>query len=230
MPRRPPLAVLAAAAVAVLSCGPPDVPNLDSPGTTIVCLGDSITAGVGAGRGEAFPARLEEALGVPVVAAGVPGDTTAAGLARLERALAADPWLVVVELGGNDLLRRVPEETTEANLRAIVEGVLAAGAVPMLIEVEGPFGSRYDDLFERVGGDYGVPVVEDVLGRVLRDRRLKSDAIHPNGAGHAEIAAVLVREIEPLLEARRRLGLHALPAAAAGAAALPRAAAAGGNV
>jgi len=200
--RLPAPAALATVAL-VAACGLPDVPNLDSPGTTIVCLGDSITAGVGAGPGEAYPARLEEALGVPVVAAGVPGDTTAAGLARLEEALAADPWLVVVVLGGNDLLRRVPLETTEANLRAIVEGVLAAGAVPMLVEVEGPFGSRYDDLFERLGDEYGVPVVEDVLGRVLYDRRLKSDAIHPNGAGHAQIAAALVGEIEPLLAARR---------------------------
>jgi acyl-CoA thioesterase-1 len=223
------LAALPAVALAVLACGPPAVPNLDSAGTTIVCLGDSITAGVGTTSSEAFPARLEAALGVPVIAAGVPGDTTAAGLRRLDRVLAMDPWLVVIELGGNDLLRRVPLETTEANLRAIAEGVLAAGVVPMLVEIEGPFGSRYDDLFERLGDELGVPVVEDVLGRVLRDRSLKNDAIQPNGAGHAEIAAVLVREIEPLVAARRAMGLGARPAAARAAEISPGAASGAGG-
>lgn len=189
-----------------------EVPNLDSRGSTIVCLGDSITAGVGAGRGEGYPALLEAALGVEVIAAGVPGDTSADGRARLDRALAADPWLVVVELGGNDLLRRRPIEATEADLAAIVEGVLAAGAVPMLVEVRGPFGGRAEAMFERLGERYEVPVVDGVLGEVLTDRRLKSDAIHPNAAGYAVIAAALAEAIEPLVAERRRRGLPLAPA------------------
>jgi lysophospholipase L1-like esterase len=142
-----------------------------------------------------------------VVAAGVSGDTSADGRARLERALAADPWLVVVALGGNDLLRRRPIEATEADLAAIVEGVLAAGAVPMLVEVRGPFGGRSAAMFERLGERYGVPVVDGVLGEVLTDRSLKSDAIHPNAAGYAVIAAALAEAIEPLVAERRRRGL-----------------------
>jgi acyl-CoA thioesterase I len=210
MVRAAALALLAAAALAAAGCAS-EPPNLDSRGSTIVCLGDSITAGVGAGPGEGYPALLETALGVEVVARGVPGDTSADGRARLADALAADPWLVVVELGGNDLLRRRPLEATEADLAAIVEGVLAAGAVPMLVEVRGPFGSRYEDLFERLGERYGVPVVAGVLGEVLSDRTLKSDPIHPNAAGYRAIAAALAEAIEPLVAERRRRGLPLAP-------------------
>ncbi|HEX6202995.1 MAG TPA: GDSL-type esterase/lipase family protein [Thermoanaerobaculia bacterium] len=207
---RAPLAV-AVLALALAGCAA-EVPNLDSPGSTIVCLGDSITAGVGAPRGAGFPALLEAALGVAVIDHGVPGDTSADGRARLAAALAADPWLVVVELGGNDLLRRRPIEATEADLAAIVEAVLAAGAVPMLVEIRGPFGSRYGDLFERLGERYDVPVVDGVLADVLADRALKSDAIHPNADGYRVIAGALADAIEPLVAERRRRGLPLAPA------------------
>ena len=198
--------LVAGLAVAVFAaCGPPDVPNLYNPGTTIVCLGDSITAGVGTGDQPAYPELLARRLGVSVVDAGVPGDTTGDALARLPRALDHDPWLVIVELGGNDLLRRVPAERVEANLRRIVEGVLEAGAVPLLVELEGGFFvSRLEDVFERLEDDYGVPLVDDVMDDVLTDRKLKSDQIHPNAAGHVRLAEAVAEEIEPLLKARWR--------------------------
>jgi acyl-CoA hydrolase len=200
--------LLALPLLAAAACGPPDVPNLDSRGTTIVCFGDSITAGVGAADEASYPARLEAALGVPVVNAGVAGETAGEARLRLDRVLAEDPWLVVIELGGNDLLRRRAPADTEADLRAIVEAVLAAGAVPMLVEVRGPlWGGRYEDLFARLGADYDVPVVEDVLAEVLSTRELKSDAIHPNAAGYARLADAVAAAVEPLLAARRRRGL-----------------------
>lgn len=195
---------IAVLAVVLTACGPPDVPNLESSGTTIVCLGDSITAGVGAGEDSGYPERLARRLGVPVVNAGVPGDTTADALARLPEALSRDPWLVIVEVGGNDLLRRVPEERIEANLRRIVEGVLEAGAVPMLVELEGSLVGNLEDVFERLEDDYRVLLVEDVLDDVLSDPRLKSDRIHPNAAGYARLAEEVAKEVEPLLAARRR--------------------------
>lgn len=191
-------------ALALAACGPPDVPNLYGPGTTIVCFGDSITFGVGAGGEPTYPEHLAGHLGVPVINAGVPGDTTAEALTRLPEALDHDPWLVIVEVGGNDLLRRVPEERIEANLRAIVEGVLAAGAVPMLVELKGALLGSLEDEFERVANDYEVPLVEDALDDVLTDPRLKSDQIHPNAAGYEALAEAVAEEVEPLLRARRR--------------------------
>lgn len=76
----------------------PDVPNLGSPGRTIVCLGDSITAGVGAGPGQAYPELLAARFGTEVINAGVSGETAAEGLARVDQVLAEDPWLVIEEV------------------------------------------------------------------------------------------------------------------------------------
>ena len=187
-----------------LACGS-DVPNLDSPGRTIVCLGDSITSGVGAASGEAYPELLAARLGTEVINAGISGDTTAGGLARVDEVLAEDPWLVIVELGGNDILRRVPPEETEQSLRGILDRLLAARVVPVLVEVDAPFGGRYREIYERLGDEYDVPVVEETLGEILRDRSLKSDEIHPNARGQQVLAAAIAEEIEPLIKARRKV-------------------------
>lgn len=181
-----------------------EIPNLDSPGTTIVAFGDSITAGYGAeGPGTTYPERLAERIGRPVINEGVPGDTTADALARIEPVLAHDPWLVIVELGGNDLLRQTPIERVEANLTAIVERLLAARIAVVLVEIHGPFGGgRYADLFERLGEKYHVPVLEDALPDILSDPKLKSDEIHPNAAGYAKLAEAVSEELEPILKRR----------------------------
>ena len=211
--RRTPAVVIALAVAVALAaaggCRHHPLPNLDSAGTTIVCFGDSITAGVGSAGKGTYPERLSALLGVPVVNAGVPGDTAGDGRARLAAALARDPWLVIVEFGGNDLLRQVPAERTEADLRAIVEGILDAGAVPMLVAVDNPVplvGTRLGDLYNRLGERYGVPVVGGVLREILADRALKSDEIHPNPAGYAELAAAVAAKVRPLLAERRRRG------------------------
>lgn len=207
---------LLAISVCLAACGAGDVPNLDSPGTAIVCFGDSITAGVGARTEEAYPARLAERLGVPVVNAGVSGDTAAEGMARVDRVLAADPWLVIVELGGNDLLRRRPAEATEQDLAAIVDRLLAAGTAVVLVPVEAPLiGGSYGDMYERLARRYDVPSVDGVLRDVLTDPRRKSDQIHPNAAGYADLAAAVARVVEPLVKERRRRGLPVAPRAAA---------------
>jgi acyl-CoA thioesterase-1 len=187
----------------ILACRP-DVPNLDSPGKTIVCLGDSITAGVGSGPGESYPDLLAARLGTEVVNAGVSGETAAGGLARVDQVLAANPWLVVVELGGNDLLRQVPPEQTEQSLRRILDRLLAARVVPVLVEMDAPFGGRYLEIYERLGDEYHVPVVEDAVGEILRDPSLKSDTIHPNAQGQKVLAEAIAEEIEPLIKARRK--------------------------
>jgi acyl-CoA thioesterase I len=188
--------------LSITACAP-DVPNLDSPGRTIVVLGDSVAAGVGSGPGQAYPDLLASRLGTEVVNAGVSGSTTADGLARIDKVLDEDPWMVIVELGGNDLLRRVPPEQTERNLRGIVDRVISARAVPVLVEMDAPFGGDYLAIYERLGDEYGIPVVEETLGEILRDRALKSDTIHPNAEGQKVLAEAIAEEIEPILEARK---------------------------
>jgi len=196
------LGVLAAASAAGCRRAPP---NLDSPGTAIVCLGDSITAGVGASAGHGYAEVLAERLGREVINDGVPGDTAADGLARLPQVLAQDPWLVIVELGGNDILRQVPIEQTEEALDAIVRQLLAARALPVLVAVAGPFGGRHGDLYARLGKRYRVPVVQDALRQILFDPSLKADEVHPNDLGHARLAEAVAEVVAPLVRQHRRL-------------------------
>lgn len=195
--------LLPALAILLLAGCRSKVPNLDSPGKTVVCLGDSITAGVGSGPGQTYPELIAGKLGVDVINEGVSGDTAAQGLARMDQVLADDPWLVIVELGGNDILQRVPAEQTERSLRRIVEKLLAARVVPVLVEVDAPFGASYQQIYGRLGKAYHVPVVEGAIGKILRDRDLKSDTVHPNAAGQKVLAEAIADEIRPILKERR---------------------------
>src|SRR5687768_13408228 len=119
--KRPPVPALAAVVIIVAAWllwpSPYSrVANLDSGGTSIIAFGDSLTAGYGAQEGEAYPARLAARLSVPVVNAGVSGDTTESALDRIQNdVLSANPRIVIIGLGGNDFLRGMPISTTEAN-------------------------------------------------------------------------------------------------------------------
>jgi len=215
--RWPTGALLAPLLLVFAACGgAPDVPHLDSPGSSIVCFGDSITHGTGARPEESYPARLEAALGLPVVNAGVPGDTARDGLGRVDAVLAQDPWLVIVGLGGNDLLRRRPAEDTERDLAAILDRLLAARVAVVLVPLDAPLiGGDYPAMYERLAERYGVPLVDNVLRDVLSDPSRKSDQIHPNAAGYADLARAVAETVEPIVEARRELGLPVAPREAA---------------
>jgi len=195
--------LLAAALLATAPSCRPKAPNLYlSTGRTLVCLGDSITFGVGAEPGQSYPERLSALLGVPVINAGVSGDTAAGGLARLDDVLAQDPWLVIVELGGNDFLRQVPLTETEAALRKIADRLLRAKVVPVFVELSGPILGRYAEVYRQVKKDFGVVLVEDALGDILVDPQLKSDQIHPNALGYQKLAEAVAEKVKPLLAAR----------------------------
>jgi acyl-CoA thioesterase-1 len=188
------------------SCGP-DVAHLDSPGRTVVAFGDSITAGYGAGPGETYPEQLQGLLGVAVVGRGVPGETSSGGLSRIDAILADQPWLVIVELGGNDILQRVPLAETEGNLRRILERLRARRVAAILVGVRAPLiGGRYADLFDRLADEFDVPLVDDALVDILADPALKADEIHPNAAGHRRLAEAVAEVARPLIDERRRLG------------------------
>ena len=162
------------------------VKNLDSPGTTIVAFGDSLTAGYGASEEEAYPAQLAKAVSLDIVNAGVSGDTTEGALSRIDTdVLSLSPRIVIVGLGGNDFLRRVPITTTEQHLREIVRRSHAAGAMVILLGFRFPsFGPSYETMYERVADEEGCLLVADVLDGILSDPAMKSDEIHPNARGY----------------------------------------------
>lgn len=169
------------------------------PDGLILAFGDSLTYGSGAPPEASYPAQLAGRIHRPVVRAGVPGETTAEGLARLPAVLAEHrPRLVLLCLGGNDMLRGVPHATIESNLERMVTTIRASGAEVLLIGVPEPrvFGG-VPDFFPRLADAPGVAYEGTVLNAVLRDNDLKSDPIHPNAAGYHRIAeelAVALRE------------------------------------
>jgi acyl-CoA thioesterase-1 len=183
-----------------------------APAPLVAFLGDSLTAGLGLAEDEAFPALIEaelreEGYGVRVVNAGVSGDTSAGGLARLDWLLAQAPAVVVVGLGANDGLRGLPLEATEANLREIVRRSREAGVRVVLLGMRIPpsygldYAGRFERLYEEVADDLDVPLVPFLLdGVAARPAMNLPDRIHPNAAGHRRIAKTVYRYVEEELE------------------------------
>lgn len=171
-----------------------------SRGARVLALGDSLTFGTGATPETAYPAVLAAATGWEVVNAGVPGDTSAQAVDRLPALLQEHaPALVVISIGGNDFLRRLPEAQTRANVRAAIEAVRAAGAQVLLVAVPRPTvaaaftGSLSDHpLYDEIAESMRVPLHPKGWSAVLGDAGLRSDAIHANAQGYAAFAQGLV--------------------------------------
>lgn len=160
------------------------------PNDVIVAFGDSLTHGTGASAETAYPAVLASLTRHTVINAGVPGETTQSGLQRLPEVLAEyQPRLVLLCLGGNDMLRQAPAATTETNLRALIHAIRASGAQVVLVAVPEPklFGG-IPDFYSRIADDLQLPLEKDVFNDVLKDNRLKSDPIHANAAGYRLVA------------------------------------------
>ena len=186
--------------------------NLRSAGQTIVCFGDSLTEGVGAGQGEDYPSVLSRLIAAPVVNAGHRGDTTADALNRLARdVLEKNPRLVILLLGGNDFLRQVPVGDTRKNLETIVQRIQEHGAMVVITGMKlGLFTDEYGAMMENIAEKFGALLVPQVTKGILTDSKLKSDPIHPNGAGYRLIAERVAEKVKPLLaRADRERGARA---------------------
>lgn len=154
----------------------------------IVAFGDSLVHGTGSSGG-GFVRMLAERLDRPIENLGVPGDTTADGLERLDAVLALRPAVVILLLGGNDFLRQVPREQTFANLDRIIQRLQDDGAAVLLVGVRGGlvrdgFAAHFEALAERRGTAY----VHDVLDDTLGVPGYMADQVHPNDAGYRVIA------------------------------------------
>ena len=176
------------------------------PGTSVLAFGDSVTYGTGAAATEDFPSRLAALSRWEVHNHGVPGDTSAGAKARLAAALEeTQPKLVIMEIGGNDFLRRRPEAEVKQNIRSMLQTIKQKGvpvllvAVPRFSLVGAAVGSLPDaELYAELAEEENVPLVPETFADVLSDPALKADPIHPNAAGYRQlaegIAAVLVEK------------------------------------
>ena len=171
----------------------------------IMALGDSLTAGFGLPASDSFPSQLEVALkarglSVEVLNAGVSGDTTAGGLARLDWALSDRPDAIIVALGANDSLRGLDPGVTRANLAAILEKLRTRDLPVLLAGIYAPpnLGRAYEAAFNRIfpelAGKYEVPLYPFFLEGVAAEPALnQADGMHPNAEG----VAVIVQRITP---------------------------------
>lgn len=166
----------------------------------ILAFGDSLVAGTGSTAESDFVSLLSGRIGEPIINLGVPGDTTADGLERLDEALAHEPRIVLLLLGGNDYLRRVPPEETFQNLSTIIDRLHEERVLVVLLGVRGGvLRDNFGDSFKKLAQEKRTAYVPDVLEGLLGDTMLMADQVHPNDAGYARIADKVYEALAPLL-------------------------------
>jgi len=159
----------------------------------LLAFGDSLTFGTGAQAEASYPAVLEKLIGRKVWSAGVPGEVSAAGLARLPSALDYyQPRLLLLCHGGNDFLRKLGDAQAAENLRAMVRLARQRGMDVVLIAVPKPgLLPSPPDFYAEIATEFALPHEEAALTAILRDNELKSDVAHPNARGYAKLAAAI---------------------------------------
>ena len=187
-------------ATGVAGCGE-KVPRLPAvgPNDVIVAFGDSLTYGTGATESESYPAVLAQLIQRNVVRAGVAGETTSGGLARLASVIEEHrPALMIVCLGGNDMLRKLDEAQTRNNLREIIRTIKGQGIAVVLVGVPKPaLIASAAGYYAEIAKEFAIPYEGKIVTSVLYQPDLKADPIHPNALGYrrmAEAIAELLRK------------------------------------
>jgi lysophospholipase L1-like esterase len=170
-----------------------------SVGQKIVCFGDSLTYGTGASRGKDYPSQLSKMISRPVINAGVPGDTTARALQRLERdVLSYSPDLVLITLGGNDLKNGIAKDTAFENLKMIVDLIHNQGTQVIIGGVHIPLRDRgFGRGYQKLADETGATLIPNILEGIMGNRKLMSDPIHPNDAGYKIVAERFYKALRP---------------------------------
>ena len=171
-------------------------------GSAVLALGDSLTYGYGAAPTAAYPVQLAGLTGWKVINGGVSGNTTADALARLPELMGQHPKLVIISIGGNDFLRKLPESTTRANIGKIIQTVQAANIPAVLVAIPhftvgALFGKLSDHpLYHEIAEQYRIPLLSGAWSEILGDKDLKSDQIHANAEGYRKFAELLKAFLE----------------------------------
>ena len=176
------------------------------PGQTVIAFGDSVTFGTGAATGEDWPSLLAQRTGWKVVNAGIPGDTAQNGKNRIAALLEAHrPALVIIEIGGNDFLRRRPSKMVKDDIRQVIQAVSNAGAQTVLIAVPelsllGIVAGKPSDspIYEEMADEERVPLVAQVFSEILGRPELCADRIHPNALGYQHMADGILARLKAI--------------------------------
>ncbi len=172
------------------------ITNFPSNRTEIVMFGDSLVAGNGSTEGNDLPSQLSRRIISPIINLGVPGNTTIDGMNRLNE-IPTNARLVIVNLGGNDALKRVPKETTLSNIQKIVNHIHSNGSMAMIISVRnGLIVGNFDDEYSKIAKETGSLFMPNLLKGLFGDPEFMADPIHPNDKGYSIIAQKIEEVIE----------------------------------
>ena len=179
----------------------PPAKNARPTGENIICFGDSLTYGTGSSQGMDYPSQLSRLIGRPVVNAGIPGDTTATALARLDRdVLSLSPRIVLITLGGNDIKNGQDRDRAFRNLKIIITSIQDHGALVIVGGLDVPiWGRGVQEQYKKVCEETGAVLVPDILKGLLGNPEKMSDAIHPNDAGYGIMAGYFYEAMKPYL-------------------------------
>lgn len=166
----------------------------------VIAFGDSLVQGVGATEGNDFVSLVSRAVGIPIVNEGRSGDTTSSALGRIDAVIARNPGTVILLLGGNDYLRKIPKETTFQNLKTIVDRFKKNDTRVILLGVRGGLlRDTYEKDFAAFAQREELPHVSNVLEGLIGNREYMSDEIHPNDKGYRVIAERVIPVVKNVL-------------------------------
>lgn len=194
--------LLCAALLIFFKVSAPDVTNApDVPPSTIIAFGDSLVYGYGAKRGEDYPAQLARLCDCSVINKGVSGDTTHDGLRRLQTdVLNLNPEVVIVTLGGNDMLQKLSRDQSNENLKTIISQIQDKGAMVVLTEVRAPaFINSYGPDYKAVAKETKSLFVPNIISGISTNIKLRSDQIHPNAEGYKLLAERVYAKLKKFL-------------------------------
>ncbi len=177
------------------------VTNYGNDGTEIICFGDSLTEGVGSVEGITYPYVLGQEVSLPVVNMGYSGMTSAQARAAVRNLADHKPYMVIIEFGANDMMRRLPFTQTVKNMEALVDEVHRLGAIAVIADTGGnALMKPYSKEFKRIAEEKNAVFIPGIMDEVFSDQNLKSDEIHPNSQGYTIIALKILGIIKPYLE------------------------------
>jgi acyl-CoA thioesterase I len=196
------IAVMVYCIVALAACSKKEITNAGSLGTGIVCFGDSITFGYGVNPSESYPSHLARLVNVPVINTGIDGDTTSEALKRIKSdVLSHNPFLVIIEFGGNDFLRKIPLDLTVKNVSKMIDLVQAHGAMVAIADISaGLLMKEYQAPYRKLARDKNTIFIPSIMSGIITNPKMKSDFLHPNEEGYKIISERIFRVIKPHLK------------------------------
>ena len=170
-----------------------------NPQDTILAFGDSLTYGYNAKKNESYPTILSQLSGIKVINAGVSGETSSEGLLRLPQLLEdKNIKLMILFLGANDVLQRLPMENIKTNLKSMIHMAKEKQIEVLLISVPnlGLFGPSDLSLYNEISKDENVPLLSNMYVEILEQPSLKSDQVHPNALGYRRMAEKIYKKLK----------------------------------